>query len=31
VRQLAVGVAQAYVEAMKSATSGNSETNQAGA
>ena len=31
VRQLAVGVAQAYVEAMTTATSGNSETNEAGA
>ena len=30
VRQLAVGVAQAYVEATTPATSGNSETNQAG-
>jgi glycyl-tRNA synthetase alpha chain len=31
VRQLAVGVAQAYVQAMTSATNGNAETNQAGA
>jgi glycyl-tRNA synthetase alpha chain len=31
VRQLAVGVAQAYVEAMSAATSADSEINQAGA